>query len=90
MIEVVPVINATTKVVGLALGACASDTVAKVLLANLPQNLSKFSKITCVIGSAAVGSYVAECVRKGFVNSWTVKEIQKDYVKVETEEEVSA
>lgn len=89
MIEVVPVLNVTTKVVGFALGACASDTVVKVLLANLPQNLSKVNKITCVVGSAAIGSYVADRVRKGFVHDWTIKENRKDYIKVETDEKIS-
>lgn len=86
MIEVATVLSVGSKVVGYAIGTCASATVQAVIAANIPQNLNRFGKITCCIGSMAIGGLVGEQVRKGYtLNFDKAKPQEQDkYVEIET------
>ncbi len=90
MIEIATVLNIGSKVVGLAIGTCASATVQAVVANNLPQNLNRFGKITCCIGSMAIGGMVGEQVRKGYTLDFKKDKPQEQDKYIEVNEVVSA
>ena len=90
MIEVATVLSVGSKVVGLAMGACASATVQTVVATNLPQNLNRFGKITCCIGSAAIGGWIGDQVRKGYTLDFKKAKPQEQDKYIEVNEVVSA
>ena len=90
MIEVATVLNVGSKVIGLAIGTCASATVQAVIKTNLPQHLNKFGKITCCIGSAAIGGWIGDQVRKGYTLDFKKDKPQEQDKYIEVNEAISA
>ena len=89
MIEVATVLSVGSKVVGYAIGTCASATVQQVIATNIPQSLNKFGKITCYIGSLAIGGWIGEQVRKGYTVNCEKAELQEQDGYIEVEEVIS-
>lgn len=90
MVEVATVLNVGSKVIGYAIGTCASATVQQVIATNIPESLNKFGKITCYIGSMAIGGWIGEQVRKGYTVTFEKAEPQEQDKYIEVNEVISA